>query len=433
MKKINLIIISFFFIYLILFLTTGSFLKRQAGEKGREYLVEVNRIMQGMEEQGCFSVPDLREMEKITGVSFLESADMVKSDANGLEDIKAFFRAGNGTEVHIEPLVISGSLYGFVRFDYKNAVDIRKEIIFLEGIIALAGVLVLSVLIFVRNKIIRPFVDLSRLPYEMSQGRMETEILENKDRFLGKFVWGISMLRDHLKESQKKALRLEREKKLLLLSVSHDIKTPLSTIKLYARALEEGLYDTKEKQADAAKQIERLSGEIENFVKEIIRSSREEIVQVEVENSEFYLKDLMKAVKEYYQPRCRLSLIEFSIGEYENRLLKGSSDGVFEAVENIMENAFKYGDGKRIEFTFYEEDYCQIIRIGNTGLPVEPEEIPHLFDSFYRGSNVGDKEGNGLGLYICREIMQKMEGEIFACREREGMSFHLVLPLSRAK
>lgn len=122
-------------------------------------------------------------------------------------------------------------------------------------------------------------------------------------------------------------------------------------------------------------------------------------------------------------------MTEFVIGRFDNKLLKGSRDGAFEAVENIMENAFKYGDGKKIEISFYEEEYCQLIKIRNTGKPVKSEEMPHLFDSFYRGSNTGGKEGNGLGLYICREIMRKMEGEIFACQEEEGMSFHLVFQM----
>ena len=70
-----------------------------------------------------------------------------------------------------------------------------------------------------------------------------------------------------------------------------------------------------------------------------------------------------------------------------------------------------------------------MIQISNTGIPVKREEIPHLFDSFYRGSNVGEKEGNGLGLYICREMMRKMEGDIFALSLENGMSFHLVFQI----
>ena len=119
-------------------------------------------------------------------------------------------------------------------------------------------------------------------------------------------------------------------------------------------------------------------------------------------------------------------MTELVIGSYENKLLKGSRDSAFEVIENIMENAFKYGDGRQIDISFYEEEYCQLVRIKNTGQKVRTEEMPHLFDSFYRGSNVGSCDGNGLGLYICREIMRKMEGGIFALEEEDGMSFHLV-------
>lgn len=422
MKKINCLLLLFSIIYLGLFLLTEFFISRQVKVTGREYLVEVNRIMQGMEEQEGFFMPDLSDTEEIIKVSFL--ADVEKAEA------KTFFRAENGLEIHIEPLFIHEELAGFVRFDYKNVIDIKSKMRIFEWIILFAGIFVIAVLLYVKVKIIRPFFTLSQMPYELSKGRMNVEILESKDRFLGKFVWGISMLRDHLQESQMKALQLEREKKLLLLSISHDIKTPLSTIKLYAKALNEGVYDTIEKQRGAASQIEKLSGEIENYVKTIVRSSSQEIVHVEVEISEFYLKDLVQMIEEYYRPKCELAMTEFTIGDFQDKLIKGSMDSTFEVVENVMENAFKYGDGKRIEISFYEEEYCQIIRIYNTGMQVKQEEMPHLFDSFYRGSNAGDKKGNGLGLYICREIMQKMEGDIFASREKAGMSFHLVVPVT---
>lgn len=432
MKKINLMIIGVLIFYLSVLLTAGIFCGRQVGERSREYLVEVNRIMRGMEEQGGFFMPDLHEMEQIDAVSFLEFEDTFLAegdDAAKSENAKEFFKSRNGYDIHIEPLIVEDKMIGLVRFDYKNVVDLKRQIWLLEGVIALTGIFILIVLIYIRNKIIKPFLVLSDMPYELAKGRLGTEIEENKDRFFGKFVWGISMLKDNLKDSQMKALKLEKEKKLLLLSISHDIKTPLNTIKLYAKALEEGLYDTEEKQVGAARQIEKRSEEIEGFVKEIVKNSSEEILHVEVENAEFYLKDFVEMIKEYFTPKCRLIMTEFWVGDYDNKLLKGSRDSAFEVVENIMENAFKYGDGRRIEITFYEEEYCQLVKIRNTGTPVKSEEMPHLFDSFYRGSNVGDKQGNGLGLYICREIMRKMEGDIFAQREEDGMSFTLVLPM----
>jgi len=412
--------------YAAAFLAAWLLLGRRDAEMSREYLVEVNRILGGMEELGGFSMPDLRNAEAVEAVSFLAVRE---GEALKEAEMEEFFRRRNGYGTHIEPLIIGGKVLGFVRFDYRGRMNTGTQLWIIGGILALSCLFMLAALFYLKNKLIRPFLTLRDMPYELSKGRLGTEIEENEDRFFGKFVWGISMLRDNLNTSQARALKLEKEKKMLLLSISHDIKTPLNSIKLYARALQDGLFDTPEEQIDGAGQIEKLCGEIDQFVKDIIQTSSEDIVPIEVENSEFYLKDLVEMVREYYEPKCRLVLTELVIGDFHNKLLKGSRDGAFETIENIMENAFKYGDGRRIEMTFYEEEACQLIRIRNTGSPVKAEEAPHLFDSFYRGSNVGDRKGNGLGLYICREIMRKMEGEIFAERQEDGMSFHLAFTM----
>ncbi|MBD5453258.1 MAG: HAMP domain-containing histidine kinase [Lachnospiraceae bacterium] len=424
MKKINLMIAGVLAFYMVLFIAALLLWQKQGTEYGREYLVEVNRLMRGMEEKKQFSMPDLHELEYIESVSYLSTAD-----AGDTQKAEEFFYHKNGYETQIEPLMADGKVLGFVRFDYRNTQNAPEWILFMCGLLIVSAGFTLTVLVYIKNKVLKPFSTLSNVPYELSKGHLQPEIEENKNRFFGKFIWGVAMLSDNLKSAQMKTLKLEKEKKMLLLSISHDIKTPLNSIKLYAKALEEDLYDTQEKKRDALRKIESLSVEIENFVGEIIRTSSEEILAIEVEDSEFYLKDLVEMIKEYYEPKCRLVMTEFHIGGYENRLMKGDKDRVFEVVENIMENAFKYGDGKSIEISFYEEDYCQLIRIENTGEPAKPEEMPHLFDSFYRGSNVNAQEGNGLGLYICREIMQKMGGEIFAERREDGMSFQLVFPM----
>ena len=73
-----------------------------------------------------------------------------------------------------------------------------------------------------------------------------------------------------------------------------------------------------------------------------------------------------------------------------------------------------------------EEDDCQLIRFYNTGEPVSENDFNHIFESFYRAANSQGQPGNGLGLYICREIMRKMDGAIYAERTEEGMAFVLV-------
>lgn len=421
MKKINLCMAGVVCFYLILLLAAGVVFKNQEKESGRHYLIEINRIMRGMEEQGGFSMPDLRRAEWIDAVSFLKI-----EDSRDLEKVNDFFKKRNQYDTHIEPLILGDEVCGYIRFDYAHMTKAGNVFWLMEGIIALSGAALILVLIYLKEKLIKPFLVLRDMPYELSKGRLGGEIKENKDRFFGKFVWGISMLKDHLKVSQMQTLKLEKEKKMLLLSISHDIKTPLNSIKLYAKALKEGIYDTEQERRKAAGQIENLSSEIEAFVKEIVKTSSQEIMSIQVEDSEFYIKDLVDMIRQYYVPKCSLMMTEFDVGSFDNKLLKGSIDSAFEVVENVMENAFKYGDGKRIEISFYEEEGCQLMKIKNTGGSVKEEEMPHLFDSFFRGSNADGKEGNGLGLYICREIMRKMGGDIFAVREKDGMSLHLV-------
>lgn len=261
----------------------------------------------------------------------------------------------------------------------------------------------------------------------MAKGHLQKEIYESKNKFFGKFLWGIGMLRDTLKDWKNNTLRLEKEKKLLLLSLSHDIKAPLNAIKLYARALEEQLYK-KEEEENIIKQIGEKALEIEQFMGQIVKSSTEDILHIGIKQGEFYLKDLMDKISSTYITKCQLLMIDFFIESYENRLFVGDMDCMMEVFENILENALKYGDGKEISISFYEEEYRQLIRVFNTGEPISDYEFIHLYDSFFRGNNINGKEGNGLGLYICKEIMAKMDGDIFTEIENNGIAFVIVMP-----
>lgn len=431
MKKYNKIIAATFFLYLGIAVFIFFFFQDKGTGENLSYKVEINEIMQGLEKDGEFSKPDLRGKEYIKEVSFLPAEYGTKeAEYETVENVQAFYQNHNGVNMTVEPLMSGEKIIGYVRFDYTTGENSDVFLWTAEVLLFLVCFLTLAVLLYIRHKILGPFNTLSEMPYELAKGHLSLELKESKSRFFGKFVWGIAMLRDTLKASKSNELRLEKEKKLLLLSISHDIKIPLSAIKLYAKALREGIYESEGQKQDAALQIENKAHEIEEFVKEIVSTASEDIFTIEVENSEFYLKDYIDKVRECYETECRLVMTDFSIGSYENKLLKGDIDCAFEVMENLMDNAFKYGDGKKIAIDFYEEDYCQIISVYSTGNMVPENEMPHLFDSFYRGSNADNKKGNGLGLYINRQIMLKMGGDIFAKRQDGGMSFCLVYAMA---
>lgn len=247
---------------------------------------------------------------------------------------------------------------------------------------------------------------------ELSKGNLTVPLKEEKSRYFGRFIWGMDLLRENLEENKLKELELQKERKLLLLSLSHDIKTPLSAIKLYAKALSRNLYKSEEKKQEVAEHISEKVDEIETYISEIVKASNEDFMEFEVENREFYIGDVLQAISEYYQEKMKLNQIDFCIKSYQNCLVWGDENRLMEVLQNIIENACKYGDGRKIWLETKRELEEYQITIRNTGCTLEEKELPHICDSFFRGSNVGKERGSGLGLYICRKLMHLMEGEL---------------------
>ena len=363
--------------------------------KGRPYRVEIERIA-GMIESGSFTVTDLSNCEFVTGI------------AKYSDEPNSFYSSNSDYAVK----EIGGELY---RFDYTaSAVDMRNMKVIFNIILGIMSAVIIALILYVREKILAPFERLTNVPYELSKGNLTVPIKETKNRFFGRFMWGIDILRENIEEQKRRELELQKEKKTLLLSLSHDIKTPLSAIKLYSKALSKGLYSDKKKQLEIAENINDKADEIETYISQIIKASREDFVQLEVNNGEFYLSELVSQISLYYKEKLKLIYTDFVVDEYGDCLIKGDIERSVEVMQNIIENAIKYGDGKYIEILLSEEEGCKLITVKNSGNTLPDMEIIHIFESFYRGTNSDGKSGSGLGLYICRQIMRKMNGDIFA-------------------
>ena len=395
------------------FLLLGSLRK----DAGKQYRVEISRASRDL-----YSYMILSSQQPVP-VDFRRDGSSTELPGKEPFDISQYpslvrisnFDPNESVNNDYEVKEVAGTL---LRFEYEVKPDIRP-LIYMNIGFAVCLFVTAAVLFYVGRKVLRPFHKMTDLSVELARGNLSAPVKADKNKFFGKFLWGINMLRDNLESNKARELEMQKDKKTLILSLSHDIKTPLSAIKLYAKALSEDIYDSEEKRRAAISGIAQNASEIEKYVADIVTASKEDFLNLEVTMGEFYLSELMGRIEGLYREKFSGLRTEFRISEYSNVLLSGDCSRLEEVLQNILENAIKYGDGKYVRIDFDDEEDCRLITVTNSGCSIKEEEIPHLFESFYRGSNVGDAQGSGLGLYIARSLMRMMNGDIFA-KENAG-------------
>ena len=387
MKAYKNLCIAVMMVFLLLTAVLNIFLVRSKDNSEGIYRVEARRLAGEIAQTGSYGI---EKYPHITGV--FTGDDIYRSDEHYL-----IIEAGE-TLYRVEYTVGNG------QYDIA-AVNCALGALFL---------LLTGLLHYIRRHIIVPFNRLSDVPKELAKGNLAVPISEEKSRFFGKFAWGINLLRESIENSRKKEITMQKDKKLLLLSLSHDIKTPLSAIKLNAKALARGLYRNEEKQRSAAESINTRADEIERFVSELSKAVSEDFMSFEVTPGEEFLSAIITKIDARYAPQLSMSGTEFLIRKYDDCILSCDPNRLAECFQNLIENAIKYGDGRRIEIGCDRMDGCELITVSNTGCTLEAKELPQIFESFHRGNNADKVQGNGLGLFICKRLMSLMGGEVFA-------------------
>lgn len=437
MKSFNQFIAAVCILTGIIFAATNLYL--YAGwedSNGRMYRVEISRLADEIGRKGyeAVSLSGCQYVQNIERCELhIDSTEPVRQSDGSISynnvdkcygmptrdtsenTVSEFFRVSN-----LDSCVrlMDHTLY---RFDYTSqTADIRSSF---RGIVNLAlaavSLQLFFVLFYIRRKIIRPFELLQEVPSELAKGRPVIPMPQQKNRYFGRFVWGMDLLRESIEQQKKREFSLQYTQKTMVLSISHDIKTPLSAIKLYAKVISKNMYEDTAQLDEIAHSIDEKADEIGEFVHQMIKASGEDFLHLEVANDQFYLSQLMEKTAAYYKDKLRLLHTRFVQNHIPDCLLEGDFDRSVEVLHNLMENAVKYGDGKTIALSCSQEEGYVLITVKNSGNTLPETELVHIFDSFWRGSNAGNSAGSGLGLYICRQLMQRMGGDVFA-QVKEG-------------
>ncbi len=317
---------------------------------------------------------------------------------------------------------------GFIIFEYADN-SFTAQLIIINTILFVLLALIVCYALFIYKKIIKPFEELTEYPERLSRGLNTEKLPETKNKFFGKYIWGMNMLGDVLQNERKKNLRLIKEKLTLTSTFAHGIKTPVTNIKLYSNAIQTGLYtdDINKSNIEIAKKIEKNADDIQALVTKLLDTSTQSIFEYEPVITDFYLKEIRDTIYKEYDNQFKIKKIPYSIEIKDNPILKTDKAGLLRILFQLIDNAIKYGDGSGIYIKIERQEKSFYFSIKNNGKSIEEKEIPFIFNSFWRGSNAQNTEGQGIGLYEAKQIANKLGGELLVNITENAFEIILVL------
>lgn len=272
---------------------------------------------------------------------------------------------------------------------------------------------------YLSQRVIKPFGKLKRFAGQVAQGNLDLPLQMDRANLFGEFTESFDIMREELAAAKKRQYVAEQSKKELIASLSHDIKTPVASIRAAVELLQVTTTDDKEK--DKLIGIERKTDQIELLINNLFHATLEELQELEVKPCEESSKALQQIlVASDYS--CMMD--PFVIPEclvYCDRLRVG------QVFDNIVSNSYKYANTKIVVESKIIDNALQI-SIRDYGSPLSEHDIRHCTDKFYRGENKEGKNGAGLGLYISSYFMKKMGGSL-EVYSNDGFEVRLYLAL----
>lgn len=361
--------------------------------------------------------------------------DNVPTDISFIKAVNAdepYAQLGDGDSVW--SLSEDGVVYGFLVFTYKEN-SMAKTVAICEAVVTVCFIVSVLFFIYIDRKVIMPFNRLSDYPERIAKNENADALPESKDKYFGKYIWGMNMLRDRLSGDSRKLRQLEKEQLTLVSTIAHGIKTPVANIKLYSEAIKSGLYrddgTPDPKDAEVASKITRNADDINDLVKELLESASKGVVVFEPKIGSFYLTEIEEFIKREYDNRLNVLRIPYKIDMKSRVMINSDKEGISRILVQLLDNAIKYTDGRGITITVDKNEDGYFFSVKDTGSRIPESEMPYVFNSFWRGSNAGEVEGNGLGLYEAQFIARKLGGDITVryLEDTEETEFEVFLPL----
>ncbi|MFZ5643407.1 MAG: HAMP domain-containing sensor histidine kinase [Bacillota bacterium] len=313
-----------------------------------------------------------------------------------------------------------------------------KAIVIMIAIMIIAKEIV-QVLFFLRleKRIFRPIEELRNGVEEIARGNYEVKVECSVSNEIGLLVDSFNEMARKLREGEKTKNEYEENRKSLIANISHDLKTPITSIQGYIEAILEGNVAAPENKDKYLQIIHHNIIYVNKLIDDLFLFAKLDMqkldFQFETVLIKAYMRDLMEEFR--FELEERQSVLIYADDLEQDLPVSMDRKRMHQAIRNIMGNALKYGPEKGlvINVELYKQDGFACIDINDNGPGISEDKLPYIFNRFYRVDNERTKDlmSTGLGLAIARELVEAHGGSIaVSSAEGRGTCLRITIPLA---
>lgn len=276
--------------------------------------------------------------------------------------------------------------------------------------------------LWLSNYISRPLISMKNAALDIAAGHFDTKVAIKSRDELGQLADAINFMSSQL-------AKLDQLRRDIIANVSHELRTPLSLIRGYSEALKDGLIEDSKMQKQYLDIVLDETGRLQKLVNDLLDLSQLESGAMPINPQPFSITQLITEVCSRFEPTANKEQIELS-AQTDGEIIVVADEGRIEQVlYNLVQNALNHTPQEgRVAVSAQRHDSKAFIQVSDTGHGISPEDLPHIFDKFYKGRN--SRKGTGLGLAIARGIIAAHGSELTVQSElNKGTAFSFYLPL----
>lgn len=317
--------------------------------------------------------------------------------------------------------------------------NVNTKILLYAVSLYLLPLLIIIFLVFLLTRhisgdILIPLKELNTAAESIALGNLDFKINYNKDNELGRFCQVFDTMREKLSHSLEQQIAYEYSRKELLAIISHDLRTPISSIKAYVEGLQDGIVKDKIKFDRYLSVIKSKTESLDRLIDDLFQFSQLELEKLDIQLCKQSSKIMFEEILTPLKLELDGSAINFIIRQpIPDVSINADIKRIEQVINNLIQNARQYGfSGGNVVFKAEIEGSSLLISIKDNGQGIPEDDLPLLFDRFYRGEKSRSRlyGGIGLGLSICKHIIESHGGKIWVeSTLGEGSTFYFTLPV----